>query len=207
MISIPDHCRKSPIVAIFLATRGQKNGQRDLISIYFWRLAQSVHTSSMKWIEWSVFQITVRLHQYWSHFPAARGPKFSECCTNPKLFLNTQLASLYNTYEVHWIISIPDNGWKLSIAAFFRPPQSRKLENAAKYEKSCFFSDSECFLKNYDISPGEVWWTGGRTWGVYKADLLSWKSYFLCIYWINLAQDHNIKSVMMFNVTWFHSTR
>ena len=102
-----------------------------------------------------------------------------------------------------WMISIPDNGWKPSIAAIFRSPQGRDLANG----NSCFFPDGECFLKiswklNKTIRHHRKKCsrlTCRQTWSVYRACQLSKiKSHILYIYWINLAQDHNIKWAMMF---------
>ena len=80
----------------------------------------------MNLIEWSVFKLMVSKHQYWSKFPAARGPKSGEheqIVSEDSISQFKQRGGLGD--------SIPDNGWKPSIAAIFRSPQDRNLANSA----------------------------------------------------------------------------
>ena len=67
--------------------------------------------TSMKCIQWSVFQMMVESHPFPAIFRPPEGKKWSKWPNNYS-FLKTCTISEYTKYEVFWMISILDNGLK-----------------------------------------------------------------------------------------------
>ena len=89
-------------------------------------------------------------------------------------------------WMMDWVIIIPDDGRKPSMAAIFWPPEAPNLASMAKKnKKSYFFPQGKCLYKFYelwvkilgDIAPKSVrdMQMNKQKWNVYRVIWCSWK--------------------------------
>ena len=88
-------------------------------------------------------------NKFWPSL-ATRGLKFGQCGQNWIISENYT-----NQYEVYSVISIPDNCWKLPIAAIFWPPEGNKWSawrNIYSFLKTCMISANTKYEVDWAIS-------------------------------------------------------
>ena len=188
MISILNNCQKPPTVAIFrlpedpnLANFHQK----------YENSPQRIYTPHLKWIAWSVTQITIRNHEL-GPFSSHQMAKIWWTWPQNQIILKTHLTSVYNT-----MISIPDNIQKPPTAAIFGHHRTALWPMCPKKRKSCFFLHNQCFLKFHEIWM-KIWYIAWRSvthradgqtdkhiWIVYRAALRSQKI-TIFVHWLAL---------------------